>query len=69
MITEKAGDGKQKRVKLKEKPKKKSKVTPFTGTQKNMGAEEILDFENRAYDMLHRATTEYPCLSCDFLTG
>ena len=53
----------------KEKPKKKDKVVPFVGTQHNMNAEEVLEFENRAYDMLHRATTEYPCLSCDFLTG
>ena len=34
-----------------------------------MNPEEVLEFENRAYDMLHRATTEYACLSCDFLTG
>lgn len=53
----------------KEKPKKKDKVVPFIGTDKNMSPEEVLEFENRAYDMLHRATTEYPCLSCDFLTG
>lgn len=53
----------------KEKPKKKDKVVPFIGTQQNMSPEEVLEFENRAYDMLHRATTEYPCLSCDFLTG
>lgn len=34
-----------------------------------MNPDEVLEFENRAYDMLHRATTEYGCLSCDFLTG
>ncbi len=60
---------KQKRVRLVEKPKQKQKVTPFTGTQQNLGKEEVLEFENRAYDMLHRATTEFACLSCDWLTG
>lgn len=60
---------KQKRMKLVEKKKEKQKLTPFTGTQQNLGKEEILEFENRAYDMLHRATTEFPCLSCDWLTG
>ncbi|CAD8210558.1 unnamed protein product [Paramecium octaurelia] len=28
---------------------------------------ENLDFDNRAYNMLHRVTTEWPCLSCDFV--
>jgi ribosome assembly protein RRB1 len=51
------------------KKKKKDKVTPFVGTEKNLDQEEVLEFDNRAYDMLHRATTEYACLSCDFLTG
>lgn len=63
---------KEEKVKVlvkKEKKKKKDKVTPFVGTAQNVDEKEELEFENRAYDMLHRATTEYPCLSCDFLTG
>lgn len=28
---------------------------------------ENLDFDNRAYNMLHRVTTEWPCLSCDYI--
>lgn len=28
---------------------------------------ENLDFDNRAYNMLHRITTEWPCLSCDYV--
>lgn len=54
----------------KQKKPKKDKTAPFVGTFKpEEGANEELEFENRAYDMLHRATTEFPCLSCDFLTG
>jgi len=30
-------------------------------------AAENLDFDNRAYNMLHRVTTEWPCLSCDYV--
>ena len=26
-----------------------------------------LDFDNRAYNMLHRVNTEWPCLSCDYI--
>ncbi|EAS04841.1 histone-binding protein RBBP4 or subunit C of Caf1 complex protein (macronuclear) [Tetrahymena thermophila SB210] len=42
---------------------------PFMGTEKNLEEDEILDFDNKAYEMLHRANTEWPCLSCDFVTG
>lgn len=48
---------------------KKEKVVPFVGTTKNLGKNEFLDFDNSAYNMLHRASTEWPCLSCDFLSG
>lgn len=60
---------KPKLLKKVEKKSKKNKLTPFVGTSKNVEEGEELDFENRAYDMLHRATAEYSCLSCDFLSG
>lgn len=47
-----------------EKPKKKKKgkdkeIKPFTGTTKTLGKNETLDYDNRAYEMFHRATTEW----------
>ena len=39
------------------------------GSDKQLNINEYLDYDNSAYLMLHRATTEWPCLSCDFLTG
>ena len=37
------------------------------GTYKDLKKGEFLDYDNRAYNMLHRTTTEWPCLSCDIL--
>ena len=34
---------------------------------KNLKEGEILDFDNDAYEMLHRSKVEWPCLSLDFL--
>lgn len=55
--------------KKKNKKSKTQKVTPFMGTEKQLEEDEILDYDNTAYEMLHRANTEWPCLSCDFVTG
>jgi len=44
-------------------------VVPFLGNEKHISKDEYLDFENGAYKMLHRANTEWPCLSCDFISG
>lgn len=44
-------------------------IVPFMGNETNINKDEYLDFENGAYQMLHRANTEWPCLSCDFLSG
>lgn len=48
---------------------KQQDVVPYLGNEKQFGKDEFLDFENGAYKMLHRANTEWPCLSCDFLSG
>jgi ribosome assembly protein RRB1 len=44
-------------------------IVPFMGNETQIKQDEYLDFENGAYSMLHRANTEWPCLSCDFLSG
>ena len=58
-----------KRVIKKEKKQSKNKVVPFVGNAKDLKPDEVLEYENRAYDMLHRGAVGYPCLSCDFLSG
>ena len=54
-----------------EKTKEESNFisVPFIGTDKNLGQDEYLDYDNSAYNMLHRANTEWPCLSIDWLSG
>lgn len=37
------------------------------GTEKDLQEGEELDYDNRAYEMFHRANVEWPCLSIDFL--
>lgn len=32
---------------------------PFLGTSKSLKKDEFLDFDNKAYEMLHRAHTEW----------
>ena len=34
-------------------------VKPFLGNSKNLKKDEFLDFDNKAYEMLHRANTEW----------
>ena len=34
-------------------------VKPFLGTEKNLKEGEYLDFDNRAYDLFHRARTPW----------
>ena len=55
----------------KQKTKEESNFVsvPFIGTDKNLGQDEYLDYDNSAYNMLHRANTEWPCLSIDWLSG
>lgn len=38
------------------------------GTKKNLKKGQILDFDNNAYDMLHRLNNEWPSLSIDFIS-
>lgn len=46
---------------------KKSNVIPFVGRKEDIAQGEILEYSNSAYKMFHRASTEWPCLSVDFI--
>jgi len=58
---------KELKEKKEKKPKEKVKIVPWVGTNKDLKKDEELVFDNRAYEMFHRATMEWPCLSCDFV--
>ena len=64
-------DNKNQSDKLYFKKEKKTKedVTPFIGNEKQISENQYLDYDNSAYYMLHRANVEWPCLSCDFISG
>lgn len=46
---------------------KKSNIVPFVGRKEELAQGEVLEHSNSAYKMFHRASTEWPCLSIDFL--
>ena len=39
----------------------------FLGSNKTLKKGEMLEFDNRAYDMLHRLSLEWPAMSLDFI--
>lgn len=47
--------------------KKKNVVVPFLGNKGELKEGEVLEFDNSAYKMFHRCSTEWPCLSIDFI--
>lgn len=59
----------QKKLYKKEPRLKEAPVKPFLGTEKHLQTDEYLDYDNTAYTMLHRADSEWPCLSFDWLSG
>ena len=68
-------DAKEK-IKVKNETKKEKKKEDKNNIQVNLWDEkknknlkdgEVLDFDNDAYEMLHRSKVEWPCLSVDFL--
>jgi len=68
-------DAKEK-IKVKNEAKKEKKKEDKNNIQVNLWDEkknknlkdgEVLDFDNDAYEMLHRSKVEWPCLSVDFL--
>jgi len=64
------------KIKIKNETKKEKKNEDKNNIQVNLWDEkknenlkegEVLDFDNDAYEMLHRSKVEWPCLSVDFL--
>lgn len=47
------------------KPNENAEV--FLGTNKDLKEGEVLEYDNDAYELYHRITTEWPCLSFDLL--
>ena len=47
--------------------KEEEKMEVFLGTNKSLKPGETLEFDNNAYDMLHRLNIEWPSLSIDFV--
>lgn len=45
----------------------KDKNAVYLGNNKNLNKGEVLEFDNRAYDMLHRLNVEWPSMSIDFI--
>jgi len=43
------------------------KVNIWDEKANKLGKDEFLDFDNEAYEMLHRAKPEWPCMSIDFI--
>jgi ribosome assembly protein RRB1 len=46
---------------------KDESLKPFMGSIRDVKPGETLEFDNHAYDMLHRAQTDWPCLSLDII--
>jgi ribosome assembly protein RRB1 len=67
MMMEEKPDTKKYLLKDKAEKKEPETVTPYIGTGEGLANDEFLDFENRTYDMIHRSTAEWPCMSIDFL--
>ena len=61
---------KKKEIKKEKKNEDKNKIQVNLWDDKknnNLKEGEILDYDNDAYEMLHRSKVEWPCLSVDFL--
>eukprot|EP00357_Protocruzia_adherens_P002576 CAMPEP_0115038758 /NCGR_PEP_ID=MMETSP0216-20121206/43609_1 /TAXON_ID=223996 /ORGANISM="Protocruzia adherens, Strain Boccale" /LENGTH=519 /DNA_ID=CAMNT_0002419239 /DNA_START=164 /DNA_END=1723 /DNA_ORIENTATION=- len=44
---------------------KKVQFQPFLGNEKDLAHDEVLDYDNRAYELFFRTGVEWPCLSLD----
>lgn len=44
-------------------------VQAFTGTKKDLEEGEKLEVFNEAYQMFHKVSSEWPCLSIDFIAN
>lgn len=50
-----------------EDEKMEGEAKPWTGNKEDLNEEEQLAYENSAYEMIHWANCEWPCLSIDIL--
>lgn len=41
----------------------------FTGTYRDLKEDEKLEYFNEAYQLFHKASSEWPCLSVDFVAN
>jgi hypothetical protein len=58
MVIEKKKEKERKTVTFGETPDN-NKVTPYLDNNKNLQEGEVLDYDNKAYEMLHRANCEW----------
>ena len=62
MIEEKKSNKAKKGVNFSQDTKDESKLNkPWMGSSQNLKDDEYLEFDNSAYEMLHRAHTEWYC--------
>ena len=57
----------EKTIKTSMKKGKVQNIVPFMGTRNDLTEGQVMEFSNIGYTMYHRAMTEWPCLSVDFL--
>jgi ribosome assembly protein RRB1 len=57
----------QKEEKVRGKAEGRGEKAVFLGSNKQLAKGEVLEFDNRAYEMLHRLNVEWPSMSIDFV--
>jgi len=67
VVPEEESHGMELESDLGQSSKKKNVVVPFLGNNKELNEGEVLEVDNSAYKMFHRCSTEWPCLSIDFI--
>ena len=50
-----------------EDEKMNGEAKPWLGNKEELNEEEIMAYENSAYEMIHWANCEWPCLSIDVM--
>jgi ribosome assembly protein RRB1 len=54
---------------IEEEKEPKSPREVWVGDSRQLKQDEVLDFENEAYELFYRSSVEWPCLSLDTVTG
>lgn len=58
---------KNKNKSISKEQKGNKKVTLWDEKETKLTKDEVLEYDNEAYDMLHRSKVEWPCMSIDFV--